>query len=126
MITALDLVRTGADQQHIFTCKRGANGSLLDLAMARDRAHLEIVSHDEMFIAELFAQQFRHDVVVERRGLEQTTGHCFSDIDIWKTAVTDHYTTHAIVASLKEFDVRRKILCDQIVMRQLHNRHLFM
>ena len=39
--------------------------------------------------------------------------------------MTHHHAAHAIVAALKEFDVRREILCDQIVVSQLNDRHLF-
>ena len=98
---------------------------VFDFTMTRDRSHLQIVSHDEMFVAEFLAQQLGDDVVVERCRLEQAAGYFLSDVDVWKAAVAHHHAAHAIVRALKEFDVRREILCNQIVVRKLHDRHLF-
>ena len=39
--------------------------------------------------------------------------------------MTHHHAANAIVAALKEFDVRSEILSDQIVVRELNDRHLF-
>src|ERR1051326_4897555 len=39
--------------------------------------------------------------------------------------MTHHDATNAIVAALKQFDVRREVLCDEIVVRELDHRHLF-
>src|SRR3569832_830939 len=94
--------------------------------MARDCSHFEIVGYDEMLVAELLSQQLGHDVVIQRSRLEQAARDLFPDVDIGKATVTDHHATHAIVTSLKELDVRREILRDQIVVRESNHRHLFM
>jgi hypothetical protein len=78
--------------------------------VTRNRAHLEVVCYDEMLVAQFLAQQSGHDVVIQRRRLEQATCNFLSDVDVGEAAVTDHHTTHTIVTSLKEFDVGREIL----------------
>ena len=50
----------------------------------------------------------------------------FFDVDVGKAAMADHYTAYPIVSTLKQLDVRREILCNQIVVRKPDNRHLFM
>ena len=87
--------------------------------------HYTIVGYDEVLVAEFFAQEFRYDVVIERGRLEQTAGNFFPDVDVWKTAVTHHHAPHAIVATLKELDVRREILRDESVVREVDDWHLF-
>ena len=38
--------------------------------------------------------------------------------------MTDHHRTHAVILALEEFDVRREVLCDQIIMRETHDSQL--
>src|SRR5205085_7152412 len=115
----------GADQKHVVTCERGAHRRVFNLAVPRNCAHLEIVGNDEMLVAELFTKKLSDDVVIERRRFEQTAGSFLSDVNVWKTTVTDHHAAHAIVSTLKELDIRCEVLRDQIVVRQAHDRHLF-
>src|SRR3989442_11234288 len=76
-----------------------------------------------MLVTQFLSQEIRNDPRADRSRLDQSAGSSFLDIDVGKTAMAYHDDAHAIVRSLKEFDVRGQILRQQIIARKRDQRH---
>src|SRR4051794_1352513 len=67
---------------------------LREAVLVVDRAHVEIIGHDEAIEAEIVAQKIRHDG--RRKGRGQLPG-----VETRIPAVTDHHAVHALRESPK-------------------------
>src|SRR5205085_11592043 len=68
----------------------------------------------------------RDDLLIDRSGDESPARRAAMYVYVWKATVADHERAHHVVFALKQFDVRRKVLSDQIVVVELNDRHLIM
>src|SRR5207245_4382145 len=98
MVTASNDFRMGANEQHVLASQKRADDRFFDLAMFCNGAHFEVISYNQMPVAEFFAQEFGYDALVERGGLYQSAGGFLLNIDVGKTAVADHDTANAIIS----------------------------
>ena len=119
-------VKGSTPTQHVFAGIECAHNCLFDWAVSRNCSHLQVVRHYQMLITQLFAQQFSNDGSVKRSRFQKATRGFLFDVDVGKATMANHYAAYAIVSTLKQLDVRREILCNQIVVRKSDDRHLFM